>query len=227
MVTFLISALAILVIIGIGLYFWQKPRRHESESILPPPPPDGRGLFADFAAAEETAAPLVTVEERTAQAMARAQGGERSALGDANEIGDRKLYDRVLSELVNQADSDAKLLALMSYISQHNLPADESLSRAVMNSWLKSPGRHTTSKALHFAALSDNAEIYREAVERALGLWRAGKLPDVSPAELTTLFDGEFWILPSGTRSSGAGFVLKQTLADARRELEATASANP
>ena len=50
--------------------------------------------------------------------------------------------------------------------------------------------------------------------------WRGEKLKDISPTELRTLFEGEFWVLSSRTRSSGAGFVVKQTLANARRELE-------
>ena len=79
------------------------------------------------------------------------------------------------------------------------------------------------SKAMHFAALSDDADVYRGAVEQALTFWREGKLSDVSAIELRALFDGEFWILSSRTRSSGAGFVLKRTLDSARRELEAAA----
>jgi hypothetical protein len=54
-----------------------------------------------------------------------------------------------------------------------------------------------------------------------LQLWRAAKLGDISPVELRALFDGEFWVLSSRSRSSGAGFVLKRTLDGARRELEA------
>jgi hypothetical protein len=75
---------------------------------------------------------------------------------------------------------------------------------------------------LHFAALSDDAETYRKAVELAFNLWRDGKLHDVSARELQALFNGEFWVLSSGVRSSGNGFVLKRTLSSARRELEGT-----
>ena len=152
--------------------------------------------------------------------------GERDALAAAHANGDAAFYDRVLNELVKCADSDPKLLALMSYVTQNELPVNVNLAKAVIASWQKSPDRNGTSKALHFAALSDDAGIYREAVDHALRLWREGKLQDISPLELRTLFDGEFWILSSGTRSSGAGFVLKQSLADARRELEAAVRAN-
>jgi hypothetical protein len=75
---------------------------------------------------------------------------------------------------------------------------------------------------LHVAALSDDAETYKTAVEVALKAWRDKRLTDVSPHELQALFSGEFWVLSSRTRSSGAGFVLKRTLASARNELDAT-----
>jgi hypothetical protein len=38
---------------------------------------------------------------------------------------------------------------------------------------------------------------------------------------LRSILEGEFWILSSPTRRSGAGFLLKRALAGARRELEA------
>jgi hypothetical protein len=75
---------------------------------------------------------------------------------------------------------------------------------------------------LHVAALSDDAETYRQAVELALNSWRNDKLPNLSAEELHSLINGEYWVLSSNTRSSGAGFVLKRTLATAKRELETT-----
>jgi hypothetical protein len=96
----------------------------------------------------------------------------------------------------------------------------------VLASWSANPDRGSTARALHFAALSDDADIYRGAVESALQLWRAARLGDISVIELRALFDGEFWVLSSRSRSSGAGFVLKRTLDGARRELEAAPGAN-
>jgi hypothetical protein len=113
----------------------------------------------------------------------------------------------------------------MSYVTQNDLPGNRSLAEAVIASWQQAPDRSGTAKALHFAALSDDPAVFREAVESALQLWREAKLSDISAIELRALFDGEFWVLSSRSRSSGAGFVLKRTLEDARRELEAAARA--
>jgi len=47
-------------------------------------------------------------------------------------------------------------------------------------------------------------------------------LKENSIADLQALFNSEYWVLSSRSRTSGAGFVLKQTLSDANRELEGT-----
>lgn len=225
MVTPLIFALAIVAIIGIAIYFWQKSSADRSEPALPPPP-DLRGLFAEDPPTRKEAKKMALAARKLEHAalVTRAQNGERSALEEAHKTGDTDLCDRVLSELVRLADSDQKLFALMSYVSKNEFQVNTALASAVVASWRKSPDRSGTSKALHFAALSDDANLYRDALEAALEFWRAGKLADVSAMELRALFDGEFWILSSRTRSSGAGFILKRTLDIARRELEAATS---
>jgi hypothetical protein len=84
----------------------------------------------------------------------------------------------------------------------------------------KTPNRSTTAKLLHAAALSDNAKNYERAIELVLMSWRDGSLADLSAKELQSLFNSEYWVLSSSTRTSGAGFVLKQTLSSANQELE-------
>ena len=86
----------------------------------------------------------------------------------------------------------------------------------------ESPNRTTTTNLLHIAALADDAKNFGRAVELVLMSWRDGTLSDLSSSELQALFNSEYWVLSSRTRTSGAGFVLKQTLSSANRELEAT-----
>jgi len=80
----------------------------------------------------------------------------------------------------------------------------------------------STTRLLHVAALSDDAKIYGRAIELVLMSWRDGSLSDISTKDLQALFNSEYWELSSHTRTSGAGFVLKQTLAQANREIEGT-----
>jgi hypothetical protein len=219
MVTFLITAVALLLVLAIGVYFWQKPSTDYSAKVLPPPP-NPRGLFGEEAVAAEPET-LALMSERREELIREAGKGNRSVLVEAHQIRDPDLYKRVLDELVQFSDSDPKLLSLVSFISQNELPVNRSAAEAVLLSWRRAPDRGSTARALHFAALSDEADLYRTAVENALQMWREAKLGDISGVELRTLFDGEFWVLSSRSRSSGAGFVLKRTLDGARRELEA------
>jgi|ERR1051326_5444947 hypothetical protein len=225
MVTLLIIASVILVLIGIGIYFWQKPVSINREDVWLSPP-EARSLFADDDSKVAKDQKRLSAAELTNSFVSRAKTGDHAALAEAHSSADKVMYDRVLTELVQISNSNPKLLALMSYVSRHELPVNQSLARVVIASWRKAPDRGGTAKALHFAALSDDADIYRETVEEALTLWREGKVPDISPRELRALFEGEFWILCARTRSSGAGFVLKRTLESARRDLEA-AGASP
>src|SRR5256885_4818094 len=89
--------LAILLLSGIGLYFWQKSARHDSERILPPNP-DFYGLFGE----QPTKAEMKTQAEIERAALVasslldRARAGDKSALTEAKENGNADLYDRIL-----------------------------------------------------------------------------------------------------------------------------------
>lgn len=98
--------------------------------------------------------------------------------------------------------------------------AKKALAEEFIAAWQVSPDRVSTARMLHLAALADDADTFRNAVETALNVWQRGSVPDLSAAELQTLCNSEFWILSSAVRSSGAGFVLKRTLSRAKRELE-------
>lgn len=186
------------------------------ELPLPPPKPPA-GLFSEFTPAlpvpHESEAPRKALLER-------ANNGDKNALDDA--VSDRALYDEVLNTLVAQVDSAAMLLSLVSYVTRNEFPVNKALAQKTLDYWKGSLDRNSTAKLLHIAALSDDAQIYGQAVEAVLDTWREGKLQDVSADELLALFTGEFWVLSSNTRSSGAGFVLKRTLSAAKRELEPT-----
>jgi hypothetical protein len=106
--------------------------------------------------------------------------------------------------------------------TQSNRNAHKELAEALIESFQETVDRDSTVELLHMAALSDDAETYCRAVETAMRAWREQKIRDLSPTELQALFTSQFWVLSSGTRSSGAGFVLKRTLSSAQHELETT-----
>jgi hypothetical protein len=162
-------------------------------------------------------------DERRAEILALAQSGTKSALDEADSTQDDSLYDEVLSRLAAAAEGP-QLLSLVSYVSRNNLRVTDSLAQKLIESWKIAPTRNSTAEMLHIAALSNNARTYSGAVEAAMQSWRAGNLTDVSATELRSVIEGEFWIISSRERSSGAGFSLKQTLSGMRRELELAAT---
>jgi len=228
MVALLFTAIFVIGLLAIPLFFWALRARDSGEDLLPPPEPP-RGLFSDKDGFESAVLPPAEPDEREHQRhllSERARSGDQSALVEAQALGDRKFYDEVLDQLTLTADSEPTLLALASYVTRNELPVNRKLAEAVIASWRNSPSRSSTATALHFAALADDPDLFMRTVETALHLWRQELLPDVTATELKALFDGEFWVLSAGTRSSGAGFVLKRTLANARRELETAMRVN-
>lgn len=224
MLTLLITSVVILGLIAVGIYFWQKPAS-TPDSIPLPPPPEPRGLFVE--PENHIQIEAAVVEDRLRDALlAQAAAGDRSALQKAHELKDDDLYDQVLTDLVRSIESDAQLLSLTSHVTRNGWPVNTTLARACIDSWQKAPDKSSTSKTLHIAALSDDAETFRTAAESALRCWREGKIPDITAIELNALLNGEYWVLSSATRSSGAGFMLKRSLASARRELEQTNTTN-
>lgn len=89
-----------------------------------------------------------------------------------------------------------------------------------------SPNKNSTTKLLHTTALADDAKNYGRAIELVLLSWRDGSLSDMSAAELQSLINSQYWVLSSRTRTSGAGFVLKQTLSNANSELQTPNKSN-
>ena len=170
MVTLLFTAVLVLALLAIAIYFWQKPANTSQSIELPPAPPQSQGLFSDVGLNQL-----------------------RPATADQ------------LSEDSTKFDAEDFAQALEA-----------------IRTFQKSPNRSSTAKLLHVTALADDAKNFGRAIELVLMSWRDGSLADISAKDLQTLFNSEYWVLSSRTRTSGAGFVLKRTLSNANRELETT-----
>ncbi|MEO8435501.1 MAG: hypothetical protein ABI596_11450 [Pyrinomonadaceae bacterium] len=218
MVTFLITSVFLLGLFAVALYFWQKPA-NTAPALELPPPPEPRGLF-------DYDQPLNQLENGDAEVrrkalLDRAGQGDKSALEEAHRSGSVAIYDEVLDSLVAKTESAAQTLSLVSHVTRNELPVNRKLAATLIESWRESPDRNSTAKMLHVAALSNDPEIYDTAVKTVMESWRSGSLSDISATELQAILEGEFWTLTSPARSSGAGFVLKRSLAEARRDLKA------
>lgn len=153
--------------------------------------------------------------------LERASRGELSALDEASRLGGADLYRDVLASLLRwSASATENLQTLAAHVaSAETSRGSVDLSRAYSRLWEASPDPATTARALHLAALSDDAAEFARVVEVALRLRREGRMPAAGDEDLRALFDSEFWVLSSEARASGAAFVLKQQLAALRAEL--------
>lgn len=223
MVTVLITSFLLLAAISYAIYRQQRASSGDSEGrALPPPPPHAHSLFGedDSDTLERLKEAERQASERREALLGRAAQGDKSALQDASD--DAALYDAVLDALAERADNYKKLVALVSYIerSERPLRVNAALAEKFLDAWKASPEKsRTTAIALHVSATADSAPVYQSAVEAAFACWQSGQLPDISAEELRALFDGEYWVLSSEVRNSGAGFLLKQKLASLRLQL--------
>src|SRR5437764_7772180 len=215
------TSVLILGLVVVAIYILQRPDSSSETVESLPPPPQPISLFSD-----NDQNRLASMTENSLQSretlLESARNDDKSALKEARASNDPALYDEVLNILVTQADSEAKLLSLVSHVARNEFPVNKALAQKSIDYWQKNLDRQSTAKMLHVAALSDDAETYCKAVEIVLSSWREGRLPDFSATELQSLLNSEFWILSSRTRGSGAGFVLKRMLSIANRELAPT-----
>src|SRR5438876_482917 len=178
MVTFLITSFIIVSVLVVAVYFWQKPRP-EAESQWLPVHQEPRGLFsAEQPETLQSSPDNLDDQREKAEIIKRAKGGDKNALDEAHAR-DQTLYDEVL-DLLSANATDPKLLSLISYVTRANLPVSTQLAARVVESWKNSPDRNGTAKALHVAALSNDAASYNAAVDAAMQSWREGRLPDAS-----------------------------------------------
>jgi hypothetical protein len=150
--------------------------------------------------------------------ISRAAQGDFEVLKDAS--GDAGVYRLVLDRLVERAVSAEELGALADFIrGNEGLRASTALAGLLLEDFESSPSQASVTRLLRAAALSDDASVFERAVSSVARARKEGRLDGLRAEELQALFEGEYWLLSSEAKRSGAGFLLKQRLAHARREL--------
>ena len=216
-----------ILIISVFLFFVAsfailRTKRSRSKEVAGELPPgvSPRGLFD--APADETPK-LSPAQLRRDQLCARGARGDLSALAEASATGEAALYRFVLQSLVGRASGDdARVRELAAHVAGgRDLRASPELAEMLLGLWRGEPTRAATFELLRVSALSDDAGTFGRAVTEVLEVWEGGGLAAFGAEELRALFEAEYWLLSSEAKRSGAGFVLKQKLADARRGLAA------
>ena len=185
-----------------------------------PPGVSPRGLFGDTTGEDEI--PKESPEQiRRGELRERAERGDLSVLAEARTSRDATLYRFVLDGLVGRASGDAvRVRELAAHIAGgRDLRATPELAEMLLGEWRHGPTLLSTAELLRVSALSDDAGTFGRAVTEVLEAWEDGRLDGFDAEALRALFEAEYWLLSSEAKRSGAGFVLKQKLADVRRRL--------
>src|SRR5215475_1361492 len=172
------------------------------------------GLFAEQHAEEmkllAQAEAERSVREERRRLIGRAAEGDKTALDDAHTLGDAEFYREILRTLVAHADGD-----------EESLRSSGEFATMIIERLSAAPDRSSLARALHLAALSDDAAVFKRAVETASNLFGEGRLPQVSAEDFLATVEGAYWLIDAEVRSSGSGFLLKRLIADVRRGLAA------
>ena len=223
--------IAIFLLSAISFAIYRTKRRSfksaAEDEYFPAPP---RGLFDEPRAARRADArqaddSVLTQQANRASYLRELAGrGELSALDEAWATGDKNLYADVLNALLTRDASAENVIAVSSHVIESGeLRANEMLARALLSVWKLSPPAVKITDLLRAAALSDDARLFQDFVEEVADAWEEGRTPERTADGLVQLFESEYWVLSPEARSSGAGFTLKQTLAEVRRRLAARA----
>jgi hypothetical protein len=213
-----------------------KRSRSNAEASALPPHGAARGLFEEDAAQVRLAAEAAAREDEkrasenlSEELRVRASRGDFETLNEARDSNDSGLYGQVLAALVEASISEPeRLRALGQRVARgEGLRSNDALVSALTREWEREPSRSSAPTLMRVASLSGDADAFERALDAVLGAWLEGRIAGPSADELRTLFEAEFWLLSSEARRSGAGFRLKQKLAQVRRSLVEQARRRP
>jgi hypothetical protein len=160
--------------------------------------------------------------ERENEILRRASEGD---LGTLHAAGPQpRLYGRVLETLIDAYERQGSIATLVGYITKSDgLRGSARLAERVIAAWQPAPDRRSTVEMVHVAAISDDSATYSRALTLAIEAFKAGRMAGFSAEDLLALAESQYWVLASEARCGGAGYGLRQQLAQARRDLAATA----
>ncbi|MDQ3013179.1 MAG: hypothetical protein M3X11_21040, partial [Acidobacteriota bacterium] len=106
-------------------------------------------------------------------------------------------------------------------VNSQELRSSREFAETMIDLWSKSPEQYSLANMLYLAGIADDAAVFKRAINAALTLWRDGRIEKVSAKEFLAMVESAYWLIAGEVRTSGSGFLLKQAIADVRRELAA------
>ncbi len=226
MTTFIFILFLLLTTTAIALRLSKRQSNHQ-EMSRPLPASQFDGLLAEHRAEEAKA--FAEEEVRLQDAMARnrllerAVEGEVEVLNEAQKLNDPPFYNQVLQAIFTQADGNPKLLrSTVEYIvSSRKLRSSREFAESAGALWAGSPSQFSLAEMLCLAALADDEKVFKQTLNTALKHWREDRIEKVSAQSFLATVETAYWLVASEVRNSGSGYLLKQAIADVRRELAA------
>ena len=224
--TLLFISILLLAAATFALQLWNR-RSPPKEPDFFPEPTSFDGLFAEQHAEEMKLLAQAEAERRVREErrrlIGRAAEGDKTALDDAHTLGDAEFYREILRTLVAHADGDEEALRSIAahIVDSSALRSSGEFATMIIGRLSAAPDRGSLVRALHLAALSDDAAVFKRVVETASNLFGEGRLPQVSAEDFLATVEGAYWLIDAEVRSSGSGFLLKRLIADVRRGLAA------
>jgi hypothetical protein len=215
-----------ILLITAGAYAFRRRKQNElspPQNILLPLAGGFTSLFEEQTAARPASGEATAGESlRRRELLERARGFDLQTLDQSQA--DAELYRQLLDELITQAsDNQEKLRRLVAHLSKsQQLRSNARLAEMMIADWQHSPDNRSTARMLHVVALADDAALLQQAMEMVVDGWSRGLLPRLSAKDFLALIESEYWVLAPEARRSGAGFILKNSLAALRRRLAAT-----
>ncbi|HEX8250822.1 MAG TPA: hypothetical protein VF599_21795 [Pyrinomonadaceae bacterium] len=230
-----IFSLSFLILLALIVYAASR-RRREQHSFLSETESQNQlhslGVAALFA---PTAQDLAKIErekhhrqhaEKREKLLTWASLVDFSALENRPVLGNEKLWakswtknwNEAVEILTERARSDDDVRRLASFCLDNQFNVNSTIINAFQKIWAASPDLRTTGEMFRLAAAADNADALLDVLNEAEQFYQTGKLIDVSSSELSELAENHYWLLSQSARVSGAGFILKERLADLRRK---------
>lgn len=225
--TILFISILLLAVAALALHRW-KLRTAPKEPDSFPEQRSFDGLFAEQHAEEMKLLKQAEAERRAQEErrrlLNRAAEGDKTALDEAHMRGDAEFYREVLRTLVAHVDGDEDELRSIAdhIVDSRALRSSGEFAGMMIERLSAAPDQSSLVCALHLAALSDDAAVFKQAVEVALNLFGEGRLPGLSAGEFLAAIESAYWLIEAEVRSSGSGFLLKRLIIDVRRGLSAS-----
>jgi hypothetical protein len=192
--------------------------------------PHFRSLFADEYEAEairlQEAEAKERAREKRRQLRERASKNDLRVLDEAHNQGDPDFYRDALRRLVAATGGKPEALHAISrhIVESGTLRSSCEFAQTMIEQLSRSLDRQSLTEMLYLAALCDDAATFQTAVDLAVKNWREGKLHNLRAKDILTTTESAYWLIASNERDSGSSFLIKQAIANVRRELAAATS---